>query len=436
MISGKVCSLIVDSGSCANTTLSHMVEKLGLVTKKHPHPYKLTWLNQGNEVKVAHRVTVAFSIDIGYLISMSIIMGDQNTYFMYVSGINITHIYLNPRDIPRVDFKAKINTTLFITQVEVDAELKSGTGAHLLMLVESDELKKHNGIEHQIGLAPGSILPDKAPYQCSPHEAKEVEKQVNYMVVKGYVRTSMSPCSVLTLLLPKKDSSMSEGDVWKTAFKIKGGLFEWLVMPFGLFNAPSTFMRLVNEALWPLIGRFEVVYFDDILVYLKNKKEHLDHLKKYLKKEFQWIYLRWKQSDLSLVLLLSLKLFELECDASGIGIGVVLVQGKKPECHVGRILADVLLFSKHDVGTSNVVVDALSMRYSLLSFLEATVLRFSFIKELYEANPEFALILICSPVDSKIDYVEEDVFLFKGIQSCIPKDSVRELLIREAHGGG
>jgi hypothetical protein len=63
------------------------------------------------------------------------------------------------------------------------------------------------GIEHQIDLMPGASIPNRPAYRSNPEETKELQRQVDELMMKGYIRESMSPCVVPVLLVPKKDGT-------------------------------------------------------------------------------------------------------------------------------------------------------------------------------------------------------------------------------------
>ena len=79
-------------------------------------------------------------------------------------------------------------------------------------------------------------------------------------------------------------SRMRGGDEWKTAFRTRYGLYEFLVMPFGLMNAPATFQDMMNHIFCDIIDLGLLVYMDDLLIYAKTAEEHDNIVREVLKR--------------------------------------------------------------------------------------------------------------------------------------------------------
>ncbi|KAH9724543.1 hypothetical protein KPL70_007525 [Citrus sinensis] len=200
-VQDKVCSMIIDEGSCTNVASTIMIEKLGLPTFKHPRPYKLQWLNDSGEVKVNKQVLVTFQIgkyedkvlcDVVPMQAGHLLLGRPWQFDRRVKHNGFTNKYsfvFNQRNITLVPLTPK---------QEYEDVFPENT-AHGLPLIRE--------IEHQIDFVSGAAIPNRPAYRSSPEETKELQRQVNELMEKGYVRESMSPCAVSVLLVPKKDGT-------------------------------------------------------------------------------------------------------------------------------------------------------------------------------------------------------------------------------------
>ena len=183
-------------------------------------------------------------------------------------------------------------------------------------------------VDLSIELQEGNQPPYGPLYPLSPAELELLREYLERSLAKGFIRPSKSPAGAPILFAPKKDGTLrlcvdyrglnkvtvknryplpliSEimdrvngakwfskfdlkdayhririrpGDEWKTAFRTRYGHFEYLVVPFGLTNAPAAFQAYINHVLRGLVDDFCIVYLDDILIFSKTEEEHTDHL--------------------------------------------------------------------------------------------------------------------------------------------------------------
>ncbi|XP_062115055.1 uncharacterized protein LOC133829215 [Humulus lupulus] len=414
----KVCSVIIDGGSCTNVASASMVAKLGLTTLRHPCPYKLQWLNDSGEVRVTKQVLVSFRIG-----------KYEDEVLCDVVPMQAGHLLLGrPWQFDRREFE-----DVFPEKVP-----------HGLPPVR--------GIEHQIDFVPGASIPNRPAYRSNPDETKELQRQIEELMEKGHVRESMSPCAVPVILVPKKDGT------WRMCFVVSATgiqVDEEKIKAIQEWPTPTTIGNVRSfHGLASFYRRF-VKNFSTIAAPLTEviKKNVIFKWGEAQEEAFQ--LLKYKLTHAPLLALPNFSnTFEVECDASGIGIGAVLMQDGRPLAYFSEKLSGAALnYPTYDKELYALVRALETWQHYL--WPKEFVIRtdhesLKHLKGQHKLNKRHARwveFIETFPYVIRYKQGKENVvadalsrrhegFLFREHRLCVPNCSLRDLLVRESHGGG
>nr|GEX21359.1 hypothetical protein [Tanacetum cinerariifolium] len=270
LLNNLYATVLFDSGSdksFMNTSFSHLIDI---------NPVRL---DTSYEVKLADgRVTS----------TNTVLRGCTLNLLKHLFKIDLMPIELRTFDVViGMDWLVEQDTVIVCGKKVVHIPVKNKT-----LVVEGDR-------EFRIELVPGVAPVAHAPYLFVPYEIKELADQLQELLEKGFIRLSLSSWGDPVLFVKIKDRSFHrDEDIPITAFRSRYNHYEFQVMPFGLTNAPALFMDLMNRVCKPYLDKFVIVFIDEILIYLKSKEEHKEHLKtvmKLLKKE--QLYAKFSKCD-------------------------------------------------------------------------------------------------------------------------------------------